>query len=452
VEVETAVLTNRRGRTAALLIVLTGAILFGAAPRWAMVKSESLTAVGDTTPAALRDVARRLEQFRIALASVVTDARRPLPLPTLVYVFASRAAIQPFLPLRDGRPVALRGYFHRDADQYALAMSMDEDEESASIIFHEYTHLLVQRARTLPIWLNEGLAEYFSTFALASRGRSAEIGRPIPRHVRLLRQRFLPLSQLLAVGASSELYDEGERRSVFYAEAWALTHYLMLEVPDGPARINQYGAAAAGGRAPDQVFWDVFGVTPVEFEPRLREYVSRSTFRSRAYTFPTRIDSERVGPARTLSQGEADAWLGDLQRRIGRQAEGAARIERAVEEDPKSARVHIALGRLRLDQARAPEARMALSKAMEIDPTSADAFAWSAYAHMVTGNLPEARTAIGRALALEPERPDYRLRDADVAVLEGDLTRARTVLLEVIGMTTDPAVATRARERLNVIR
>jgi tetratricopeptide (TPR) repeat protein len=452
VEVETAVLTNRGGRSAALLMVVISAVLLSAAPRWAMVKSESLTAIGDTPPAVLRDVARRLEQFRIALASVVTDASRPLPLPTLVYVFASRAAIQPFLPLRDGRPVALRGYFHRAADEYALAMSVDEEEESASIVFHEYTHLLVQRARALPIWLNEGLAEYFSSFALASRGRSAEIGRPIPRHLRLLRQRFVPLSELLAVSASSELYDEGERRSIFYAEAWALTHYLMLEMPDGPALINQYGAAAAGGRAPDQVFRDVFGVTPAEFEPRLREYVSRPTFRSRTYTFSTRIDAERIAPARTLSQGEADAWLGDLQRRVGRQAEGAARIERAVEEDPKTARVHIALGRLRLDQDRAPEARMALSKAIAIDPASADAFAWSAYAYMVTGNLPEARGAIARALALEPERPDYRLRDADIAVLDGDLTRARAVLLEVINMTTDPAVAARAQERLNVIK
>jgi tetratricopeptide (TPR) repeat protein len=410
VEVETAVLTSRRGRTTALLIVLTSAVLLGAAPRWAMVKSESLTAIGDTPPAALRDVARRLEQFRIALASVVTDARRPLPLPTLVYVFASRAAIQPFLPLQDGRPVALRGYFHRDADEYALAMSVDEDEESASIVFHEYTHLLVQRARALPIWLNEGLAEYFSTFALVSRGRSADIGRPIARHVRLLRQRFLPLSQLLAVSASSELYDEGERRSIFYAEAWALTHYLMAEMPDGSALINRYGAAAAGGRAPDEVFQDMFGLTPAEFEPRLREYVSRSTFRSRAYRFPARIDAERLAPARTLSQGEAGAWLGDLQRRVGRQAEAASRIERAVEEDPTTAHAYIALGRLRLDQDRAAEARTALSRAIEIDPSAADAFAWAAYAHMVTGNLPAARAAIARALALDPQRPDYRLR------------------------------------------
>ena len=149
--------------------------------------SESLTAIGDTDPGDLRDVARRLEQFRLALGSVVADAKPPPTLPTLVYVFGSRSALQPFLPQRDGRPAALRGYFHRDADGYAIAMSVDDHDEEASIVFHEYAHLLLQRGRTLPIWLNEGLAEYFSTFALTARGRTADIGRPIPRHVRLLR-------------------------------------------------------------------------------------------------------------------------------------------------------------------------------------------------------------------------------------------------------------------------
>jgi tetratricopeptide (TPR) repeat protein len=453
VEVETAVLTSRAAATALLLIVLTGAILFGAspAPRWTLVKSESLTVCGDAPPGALRDVARRLEQFRIALASVVTDARRPLPLPTVVYVFGSRVALQPFLPERGGRPAALRGYFHRDADENAIAMALGEDDESTSIIFHEYAHLLVQRKRPLPIWLNEGLAEYFSTFAVTSRGRTADIGRPIARHVRVLRQTFLPLSQLLAVSASSELYDEGQRRSIFYAEAWALTHYLMVEMADGPALIDKYGALAAEGRPPDQVFEDVFGVPPAEFEPRVRQYVARSSFRSRVYTFSARIEAETAATVRALSQGEADAWLGDLQRRVGRGREAAARIEAAAEEDAKSAQVLMTLGRLRLDQDRAAEAGLALLKATELDPSSADALAWLAYAHMVIGRVPEARAAIARAVALAPERLDYRLRDADVAVLEGNLVRARSVLDEVMTMTADPALAARAQERLDAI-
>ena len=446
-EIETAVLSRTKlGLLLACLVALTSGI--AAAPRWSSVPSESLTVIGDTGASDLRDVARRLEQFRLALGNVVADAKRPPTLPTLVYVFGSRSALQPFLPQRDGRPAALRGYFHRDADGYAIAMSVDDHDEEASIVFHEYAHLLLQRGRTLPIWLNEGLAEYFSTFALTSRGRTADIGRPVPRHVRLLRERFLPVSALLSVNAQSELYDEGERRSVFYAEAWALTHYLMTEMPGGPAAIARYIAEPAGDRSADERFRDAFGLMPVDFERRLKAYVENTTFKSRIYTLPARLDAE-TGPARTLTPGEAAAWLGDLQRRIGRPADAALRIGDAVSRDPKSAALQLALGRLQLDQGRTADALASLSRAVASDPSAATAFAWLAYAHMSIGQVPEARTAIDRALALEPRRPDFRLRDADVSVLEGDVSRARAVLLEV--MADDAAVAARAKERLNAI-
>jgi tetratricopeptide (TPR) repeat protein len=448
VEIEATVLNRRTlGLLLAGLVAVTSAIV--AAPRWSSVHGESLTVIGDTGPGDLRDVARRLEQFRLALGSVIADAKRPPTLPTLVYVFGSRSALQPFLPQRDGHPAALRGYFHRDADGYAIAMSVDDhDEEASSIVFHEYAHLLLQRGRTLPIWLNEGLAEYFSTFALTARGRTADIGRPVPRHVRLLRERFLPLAAVLSVSAQSELYNEGERRSVFYAEAWALTHYLMTDVPDGPALIARYIAEPAADRTADERFRDAFGMTPAGLEPRLKAYVENPTFRSRIYTLPARLDAES-GPARNLTQGEAAAWLGDLQRRIGRPADAAIRIADAIASDPKSAAIQLALGRLQLDQGRTADALASLSRAVAADPSSATAFAWLAYAHMSIGQVPEARTAIDRALALEPGRPDFRLRDADVSVLEGDVSRARVVLLEV--MADDAAVAARARERLNAI-
>jgi len=450
VEIEAAVLTRRTLRPALVCLVVVAASAIEAAPRWSFVKGESLTVVGDAGPGAVRDIIRRLEQFRLALGTVIPDARRPPTLPTLVYVFGSRSLLQPFLPQRDGRPVALRGYFHRDADGYAIAMSLDDHgEESSSIVFHEYAHLLLQRGRTLPIWLNEGLAEFFSTFAVTARGRTADIGRPVARHVRLLRERFLPVAALLAVNAQSELYDEGERRSVFYAEAWALTHYLMTEMPEGPASIARYTAASLAERLPEERFREAFGMTPADFESRLKAYVANPTFRSRVYTLPVRLDVDGAGSARALTSGEADAWLGDLQRRIGRQPDAASRIEQAVRNDPKSAAVHLALGRLQLDQGRAADALESLSRAVTIDPSAATAFAWLAYAHMSIGHVAEARSAIARALTLEPGRPDFRLRDADIAVLEGDVARARAVLLEV--MADDAAVAARARERLAAI-
>src|SRR6185295_16956219 len=107
---------------------------------------------------------------------------------------------------------SLGGYFHRDADANYIALTLEGFDDNLPIVFHEYTHLLVRNAvRSVPIWLNEGLAEYYSTFALTSGGKAAEIGRPIVPHVRLLRERYLPLSELITVGLSSQLYDEGLR-------------------------------------------------------------------------------------------------------------------------------------------------------------------------------------------------------------------------------------------------
>jgi hypothetical protein len=46
----------------------------------------------------------------------------------------------------------------------------------------------------IPLWLNEGLAEYFSTFRLHRGDQRAEIGRAVDAHVAVLRD-SLPLAQ-----------------------------------------------------------------------------------------------------------------------------------------------------------------------------------------------------------------------------------------------------------------
>src|ERR1041384_7430897 len=79
------------------------------------------------------------------------------------------------------------------------------------IIFHEYTHLLIEN--TLldpPVWFNEGLAEYYSTFDVSSDNRKITLGKPIGNHVYLLRERFMPLEELLHVTHDSPVwFNEG---------------------------------------------------------------------------------------------------------------------------------------------------------------------------------------------------------------------------------------------------
>ena len=42
---------------------------------------------------------------------------------------------------------------------------------------------------------------------------------------------LLPIEQLIRVDRNSSLYNEGDRRSVFYAQSWALAHMLLLGEP-----------------------------------------------------------------------------------------------------------------------------------------------------------------------------------------------------------------------------
>jgi hypothetical protein len=137
---------------------------------WTLLRGEQLTLIGQQSPATLQRVAVDLEQFRSVLGGLIRNAQRPLALPTHVYVFDTRKQLQPFLPRHDGRVASLGGYFHHDGDVNDIALALEGYDESARLVFHEYTHLLVgNAARSIPVWLNEGLAEYYSTYALEPR-------------------------------------------------------------------------------------------------------------------------------------------------------------------------------------------------------------------------------------------------------------------------------------------
>jgi len=486
----------RRGCVVAAIVAFTIAVTVHAAGRpWTLIRSEHLTLIGQQSPKTLHRIAIDLEQFRAVLGSLIQNAQRPLPVPTHVYVFDSRKELQPFLPVRNGRVASLGGFFHHDGDVNDIALALEGYDQSVAVVFHEYTHLLVRNAaKSIPVWLNEGLAEYYSTYGLESGGMRAHIGRPIPHHVELLRERFIPLSQLIAVDTASALYDEGERRSIFYAEAWALTHYLMIEMPKGPLAINTYVTAIARGQPPDAAFGEAFGMGPAHFEQELRRYVQRSAFRSTVFVFPHRVRVDTPDPGRRVATGDVDAWLGDLQRRVGRRQEAAPRIEAAVAAAPSSSMPQLALALLRLDEERTSEAwpaferavaaapddffaqyaygvsrlrhqaaagdrsghttaidraREALARAAAINPSSSDAFAWLAYAEMIADNrLAEARTAITRAIDLAPGRIDYRLRYADICILEGKIAEASALLAELAKITTDRAASEGAARRL----
>jgi len=480
-----------RQLTVVVILIAAFAGLSSAEPRWTMIPGRSMRVIGDQSPETLRDIATQLEQFRAVVGGLIPNADRPLPLPIVVFVFGNRRTMESYVPMKNGRPAAIDGLFVRWPDANHIVLSLEGFDESAAVIYHEYTHLLIANAvRSVPVWLGEGLADYYGSYQLAADRRSALIGRPLPWQIGVLRSRYMPIRELLAVDSATTLHDESLRRTIFYAESWALTHYLLNEFPDGAAAINKFSAAFAEGADVQDAFAQAFGATPEEFDKRLTSYIRRPAQKASRFVFAERLTVAAPEMPRVLGAGEAAAWLGDLQRRVGRDEEAAKQIEGAVAREPDAAMCQVALGLLRLSQTRTAEgidalnkadslarddfmtqftrgiallraenardnfdpAGRALARAVALNPESADAHAWLAYVQMQSPDtLPQARASIERAIELAPGRLEYRLRYADVRILQGEPNEVRALLSAIAANKYDHTAADQARSRIKAM-
>jgi len=121
------------------------------------------------------------------------------------------------------------GIFFYNLGQFEAAVQLDaQGTNPYEAIYHEYYHsLTVPYFPGLPVWLAEGLADFFGNTEVNEK--EARLGEPDPGLIEELRQnRLIPLDVLFKVDHTSPYYNEQNKTSIFYAESWALTHYLML--------------------------------------------------------------------------------------------------------------------------------------------------------------------------------------------------------------------------------
>jgi tetratricopeptide (TPR) repeat protein len=361
----------RHFRPVAFLLALASCAVpaRAAEPTWTSVTSANFVLIGDASERDIRQVALQLEQFRETLGRLLPAARVPSETPTIVYVFSTDKAYRPYKPLYKGKPMDVAGYFVRPPDANFVALPVERGQEGFPIIFHEYTHLLLSHAiKSPPIWLGEGLAEYYSTFRLVSDGRQAQIGRPIDYHVLLLREHFLPLADLLTVGRQSPLYNESDARSILYAESWAWIHFLLMGDPPRTRQLMALVNAQMAGTPVDAAFRSAFGTDPATFQAELLRYVRGAAYRSVLFTFDARVSPAEQMKASTLTPAETDAAAGDLLAQVGRLDEAETRLSAAMQRDPGLAQTLTALGALRLRQKRQQDALELFRQASAKDP------------------------------------------------------------------------------------
>jgi len=156
---------------------------------WQSVRTNNLFVIGNTDPESLRQVAAWLEFFHAAFERLVSRSVGNSSVPTTVVVFRDEASFLPFKPLYQGKPLNLAGYFQAGDEVNYIAIKLDRNErqrDSYSTAFHEYVHLhLRQNVPGVPLWLNEGLAEFYSSMQFSDS--EVTIGAPIGFYLRLLR-------------------------------------------------------------------------------------------------------------------------------------------------------------------------------------------------------------------------------------------------------------------------
>lgn len=389
-----------------------------AAEKWLYGKSDHFEVYSSASERDTRTLVEKLERFRRNFLRTLPPAPFHDPRTTLV-IFGSDRGFEPFKPRYKGKVNDVAGYFQGMPDEVVIALSADRDmEQTIPVIYHEYVHLLMHsRGYRLPPWLNEGLAELYSTFD--GVGRDLMLGRPIIHHLAVLSGgEHLPINRLFAVTQGSPDYNESERRSVFYAQSWALVHYWlcgMAEDKEHLVKFEQFLTLLQIGHSPDASLREAYGLTQKQMEAKLETYVRRVSYIVKKFPnpeadLPLRLEMQ---PA---SDFERDLTLASLRWRIQQSGDTAYRMLEFAEKEPSSPRPHEVLAALAMVDGEQTRAVDYWRKAAELG--SGNAFIYQALAaydlqqwlmgvslnfRFPEKSCAELRGWLDRAIALSPE-------------------------------------------------
>lgn len=486
------------------LLLVTASGFAASHDTWTKVRTTNFLVIGNAGEMDIRRVATGLEQFREVFLRLLSEDHFDSTTPTIVIVFRDQFSYAPFKPLYREQPLRdVAGHFQPGAQVNYLIFAVDQGKgrDTLSVAFHEYVHLLVKNGfRNAPLWFKEGMADYYSTTDLSKAGKKIITGKPIHSRIRALRNReLLPLLTLFTVDFYSPYYTDPEKRSLFYAESWALVHYLLSgRNQERREQLLRYLELLAGGMSVEDGFRQAFQTDLATLEYELKRYIGQGHYKERITTFGEPLKFDIRIEHRPITEAEAQSYLGDLLLHDDRLEAAEDHLHRALALDMNSATAQTSMGILRLRQNHFGEARQHLERAVRID--GQNALAHYSYAEALMGEAGEADTSVKgyaektdmlraalrraiklapnfleayrllamvelergmqldeaveslkRALALAPKRSDLDLLLAQAYSGRGEYTAARKILEKLLGQNIAPRLRTEAQTLLEKV-
>jgi tetratricopeptide (TPR) repeat protein len=445
-------------------------------PHWLQVQTPHFTVLTDSNEKQGRRIATQFEQMRAFFHAILPHAADDAS-PILVFALKDNKGFQALEPeayLAKGQ-LNLAGYFLRTQDTNFILLRLDaEGEHPFATVYHEYTHFMVRKSEWLPLWLNEGLAEFYQNTDI--RDKDVLVGQASENDILYLRQnRLLPLTTLLTVDHNSPYYHEENKGSVFYAESWALTHFLKVnDQQNNTDRLKQYGQLIVQGKdsvsAAQQAFGDL-----KKLQGQLDSYVGQAAFGAFKLneSFPVDTASFQV---KLISEPQANATRARVLIDNDRRKDALNLLNAALRDEPGNALAHETMGYLMFRDNEFTQARKWYGEALKLDPHSLLANYYYGAITLRTGSreydaetesslraaiainpafapsydalaafygsrdekLDEAHLLNIKAVQLEPENLDYRLNTASVLSQQRKNAAAISVLTAALPAAKTP--------------
>ncbi len=492
-------MTPRRRSALALCFCLAALVPLFAEQQWTEVRSPNFDIITDAGEKRGREAAQRFEQIRGAFAVVFQKAAPATPVPLQIVAFHSNKELRHFSPLWKGKPIELAGLYVPGEDRQFILVDISS-EDGWRVVFHEYTHLLLHsHIRDIPVWFDEGFAEYFSSLRVDKD--MVHFGDVLPDRAYVLNNtRWMKIEYLFSIQQNSPEYNEsGNHRSMLYAESWLVVHFL--ESKQRMKQVVQYLDLTESEHVPvGEAIQRAFGMTPAQFDKALEEY-----YRGRATTFHVALP--QLPPAdsytsRSISETDTDAILADLHlHESDYAAQAVTEFQQVLEKQPNNPIAHRGLGYALLrkgDYAKAEEhlktaiasgaadarthylyallltrkgfgpgqgtvmisnsadidvaeLKKEAQAAIALDPSFADAYNLLAYAEAREQNFQGAVVSETKAFQLDQHKDVYLLNLAQYEAQGHNLDEAER-LLKALMNSHDPVVVANAQNYLQMVQ
>jgi tetratricopeptide (TPR) repeat protein len=366
---------------------------------WSRMASPHFEMYTTTDERSARDTLRYFEQVRSVFAQAMpkTSAQNAA---VRIIAFSSMKEYEPYR--MNDFAVA---YYHPGADHDSIVMSQT-GAETFPIAIHEYVHLVVEHARLkLPPWLNEGLAELYST--LRPLGDKILVGSLIPGRYRALqREKWVPLSIILRAGHDSPYYNEKNKAGSLYNEGWALTHMLVLS-PDYRPKFAEFLRLVNDGVDSAEALEKTYRVPISQIETELERYLRGGQFRG--MLIPVKLEKiDEEMHEQPADDFEIKLLLAELGDRPGREQEMRAALAQVAAQYPTRPEPHVDLARLDWRQQDRNGARAQFEKAFDLGSRNPQML-WDYGRMEEAADAGKASAAFSELLKQEPDRIDVRL-------------------------------------------